>query len=359
MKVYAILMAGGVGTRFWPRSRKNNPKQVLNIVDHETMIEATFKRLKGLVEKSNVFVVTNYDQKEIIQENLPDLKDENFILEPFGRNTAPCIGLAAIHAVVRDPDSVMLVLPADHIIQDIPKFHEVVKVAVNFAYENNGLVTLGITPTYPSTGYGYIQRGKEMGSSKNHHIYQVKTFAEKPNYDTARRFLESGDFFWNSGMFIWKTSTILEEIGEKLPEIYEGLMEIKKHIGAARYTDSVDEIYRRIRGISIDYGVMQVSERVYVIPTDIGWNDVGSWETVYDISEKDKNKIAGDFEDLINVDSSECYVYSPEKVVALVGMKNVLVVDTGDALLICKKSHAQKVKDVVDQLQKKGLTELL
>lgn len=359
MKVYAILMAGGVGTRFWPRSRKNNPKQVLNIVDHETMIEATFKRLKGLVEKSNIFVVTNYDQKSIIQENLPDLKDENFILEPFGRNTAPCIGLAAIHALVKDPDSIMLVLPADHTINDVRKFHEVAQVAMNFAYENNALVTLGITPAYPSTGYGYIQRGEEIAQVKSHRICKVKTFAEKPNLDTAQRFLESGDFFWNSGMFIWKTSTILEEVGEKLPEIYEGLMEIKKHIGTSKYTDSVDEIYRRIRGISIDYGVMQVSERVYVIPTDIGWNDVGSWETVYDISEKDKNKIAGDYEDLINVDSLESYVYSPEKVVALVGMKNLIVVDTGDALLICKKSQAQKVKDVVDQLHKKGLTELL
>ncbi len=359
MNVYTILMAGGVGTRFWPRSRKKYPKQVLNIVDHETMIQTTYKRVKGLVDDSNIFVVTNYDQKDIIKENLPNLKDENFILEPFGRNTAPCIGLAAIHAIVKDPDSVMLVLPADHIIEDTSKFKEVTEIAVKFATENDALLTLGIEPTFPSTGYGYIQRGEGVAKVKDHQICKVKTFAEKPNVDTAKRFLESGDFFWNSGMFIWKTSTILEEINEKLPEIYQGLKELKEYIGSSKYTEKVDEIYRRIRGISIDYGVMQSSERVYVIPTDIGWNDVGSWETVYDISEKDKNKIAGDYEDLIVVDSSECFVHSPEKVVALVGMKNVLVVDTGDALLICKKSHAQKVKDVVDQLNKKGLNELL
>jgi len=359
MNVYAILMAGGVGTRFWPRSRRKYPKQVLNIVNQETMIQATYKRVKGIVGESNIFIVTNYDQKDIIKENLPELKDNNYILEPFGRNTAPCIGLAAIHAMVRDPNSVMLVLPADHIIQDDKKFQEVSQLAIKFASENDALLTLGITPTFASTGYGYIQRGKEVAQVKGNQIFKVKTFAEKPNGDTARRFLESGDFFWNSGMFIWKTATILEELSEKLPEIYDGIMELKQYIDSPKYTEKADEIYRRIRGISIDYGVMQTSDRVYVIPTNIGWNDVGSWETVFEISEKDKNKIAGDYEDLLNVESSECYVYSPEKVIALVGMKNVLVVDTGDALLICKKSHSQKVKDIVDQLNKKGLNELL
>lgn len=359
MKVFVVMMAGGVGTRFWPRSRRKYPKQVLNIVNHETMIQATYKRLKGIVDDSNIFVVTSFEQKEIVKENLTNLKESNFILEPFGRNTAPCIGLAAIHALVKDPDSIMLVLPADHIIQDNSKFKEVTQIAIRFAAENDGLITLGINPTFASTGYGYIQRGEEISKIKNHHVYKVKTFAEKPNHDTAKRFLKSGDFFWNSGMFIWKTSTILDEIKEKLPEIYQGLLEIKKSIGTSSYTERVDEIYRRIRSISIDYGVMQSADRVFVIPADIGWNDVGSWEIVYDISEKDKNKIAGDYEDLINVDSSECFIHSPEKVVALVGMKNVLVVDTGDALLICKKSHSQKVKDVVDQLHKKGLNELL
>lgn len=359
MKVYAVLMAGGVGTRFWPRSRSKNPKQVLSIVDHETMIQATYKRIRELVDDSNILVVTNFDQKDIIRENLPNLREKNFILEPFGRNTAPCIGLAAIHIMAKDPDSIMFVLPADHMIQDTSKFLEIAKIAIKFAVENDGLLTLGIKTTYPATGYGYIQRGEEVAVVKGNPISKVKTFAEKPNYDTARRFLKSGDFFWNSGMFIWKTSTILKEMSEKLPQIHHGLMEIKKSIGTSSYTQRVDEIYRRIRGISIDYGVMQTSERVFVIPTDIGWNDVGSWETVYEISEKDKNKIAGDYEDLINVDSSECYVHSPDKVVALVGLKNVLVVDTGDALLICKKSHAEKVKDVVDYLHKKGLNELL
>jgi mannose-1-phosphate guanylyltransferase len=359
MKVFVVMMAGGVGTRFWPRSRRKYPKQVLNIVNHETMIQATYKRLKGIAQDSDIFIVTNFDQKGIIKENLPNLKESNFILEPFGRNTAPCIGLAAIHAIKKDPDSAMLVLPADHIIQDVAEFKEVTKIAVQYAAENEGLITLGIKPTFASTGYGYIQKGEEIAELKNHNIYKVKTFAEKPNFDTAKRFLESGDFFWNSGMFIWKTSTILEEIKEKLPEIYQGLLEIKNSIGTSKYAEKVDEVYRRIRSISIDYGVMQSAENVFVIPADMGWNDVGSWETVYEISEKDKNKIAGDFEDLINVESSECFVHSPEKVVALVGMKNVLVVDTGDALLICKKSHSQNVKDVVDQLHKKGLDELL
>ena len=190
-------------------------------------------------------------------------------------------------------------------------------------------------------------------------VYRVKTFAEKPNPETAIRFLDSGDFYWNSGMFIWRTSTILKEIEDKLPELYEGLNQIKPHIGKATFSSTVEDVYKRIRGISIDYGVMQTAHNVFVIPTNMGWNDVGSWEVVYDISEKDKNKNCGDYKDLQVVEAVENYVFAPQKLVALVGVKNLIVVDTGDALLVCKKSRTQDVKDLVEQLKKNGMDEYL
>ena len=359
MKIYAVLMAGGIGTRFWPRSRSRNPKQVLNIIDSDTMIQATYKRLHGLVDQHAIYIVTHQSQKELIHQQLPELDEQNFLLEPVGRNTAPCIGLAAIHIQQQDPDAVMVVLPADHMVAEVESFQAVIKVAAHFAYENDGLITLGIEPTEPATGYGYIQRGERVGELDGHTIYRVKTFAEKPNYETAVRFLESGDFYWNSGMFIWRAQTILGEIAEKLPEIYEGLMEIQQAIGSPHYMQKLEEVYRRIRGISIDYGVMQTAENVYVIPSQMGWNDVGSWETVYEISPKDARKNVPQCKKLIAVDSTRNYVYSPNKLVALVGVENLIVVDTGDALLVCKKSRSQDVREVVEELKKNGLEEYL
>lgn len=359
MKIFAVVMAGGVGTRFWPRSRTKKPKQVLDILDHETMIQATFKRLKGLVNLSDIYVVTNDEQRDIINKQIPRLKEENFIIEPFGRNTAPCIGLAATKIQKSDADGLMLVLPADHLITNTKEFKKVIKKAATFAQNTGNLVTLGISPTYPSTGYGYIQRGEEIEKYDEHTVYKVKTFAEKPNLETAMRFLESGGFYWNSGMFIWKVSTILEEIDDKLPELSEGLNIIKPHLDKPSFSEVTTDVYKRIRGISIDYGVMQTSERVYVIPTNMGWNDVGSWEVVYDISDKDKNKNTGNFKDLHVVDGNENYIYAPDKLVALVGVRNLIIVDTGDALLVCRKNRSQDVKEIVEKLKKNGLDEYL
>ncbi|RMF56446.1 MAG: mannose-1-phosphate guanylyltransferase [Calditrichaeota bacterium] len=356
MAIYAVLMAGGVGTRFWPRSRESYPKQVLNILDDETMIQKTRGRLKGLVSDENIRIVTTAQQKSIIQQQLPTIAENNYILEPMGKNTAPCIGLAALHLLVEDPEAVMVVLPADHLISNTSEFREVIRIAVSFVQENGGLVTLGITPTEPATGYGYIQAGEVVSETKGHKIHRVKTFAEKPNLETAQRFLQSGDFYWNSGMFIWKASTILDEIGEKLPDLHERLWSLQKYIGSNRYEQKLTEVYQSIRNISIDVGVMQEASEVYVIPSEMGWSDVGSWATVYQISKKDKNLHAGEYEELVSIHSKECYVYSPDKLVALVGVKDLVIVDTGDALLICKKSEAQLVKETVDELKRRGLT---
>jgi mannose-1-phosphate guanylyltransferase len=359
MKIFAVLMAGGVGTRFWPRSRKKTPKQVLDIVDHETMMKATYKRLKGLVEPNRIFVVTNQEQMPIIRKQIPKLSEQNFIIEPMGRNTAPCIGLAATMVQQIDADGIMVVLPADHLITDTPEFKKVIRYAAQFASESDSLVTLGINPTHPATGYGYIQRGEEAIELDGHGVYKVKTFAEKPNLETALRFLESGDFYWNSGMFIWKVSSILKEIEDKLPELHEGLLQIKSHLNKKDYKSVLENVYRRIRGISIDYGVMQTAQNVFVIPTVMGWNDVGSWEVVYDISEQDNNHNSGNYQHIQSLDSSENYIYAPKKLVALVGVKNLVVVDTGDALLVCRRNRSQDVKELVEQLKKNGLDEYL
>jgi mannose-1-phosphate guanylyltransferase len=277
----------------------------------------------------------------------------------MGRNTAPCIGLAATKIQQIDADGIMVVLPADHLITDTQEFKRVIRHAAKFAWESDGLVTLGINPTHPATGYGYIQRGNEAGKLNGHSVYKVKTFAEKPNLETALRFLDSGDFFWNSGMFIWKVSSILSEIEDKLPELHEGLLQIRSHFKKKEYQSVLEDVYRRIRGISIDYGVMQTAQNVFVIPTVMGWSDVGSWEVVYEISEKDNSKNSADCADLQVLDSSENYIYAPKKMVGLVGIKNLVIVDTGDALLICRKNRSQEVKELVEQLKKSGMDEYL
>lgn len=359
MNLYGVLMAGGVGSRFWPRSRAASPKQVLNIVGENTMIQDTYNRLDGMINDDQLMVVTNDVQAKLISEQLPQLSGPSFIIEPFGRNTAPAIGLAAIHVLKQDPDGVMVVLPADHVISKPAEFQHVIQLAATHALENNSIVTLGITPYEPATGYGYIRTGERVSGSESHNIHKVLSFAEKPDLDTANQFLASGDYYWNSGMFIWKASTILQEIRDKMPAMYDLLLEISEAIGSDNYNATLLEAYEKIENISIDYGVMQQAESVYVVPADMGWNDVGSWETVHDISDQDENSHASDCEDLISVKAKGSYVYAPEKVVALVGVEDLIVVDTGDALLVCHKSHAQDVKTVVDTLKNNGRKGLL
>ena len=242
--MHAVIMAGGVGTRFWPRSRQQKPKQFLSILNSKTLIQDTVARLSPLIEKEDIYYILNPQQKPELVEQIPDLKSENIILEPFGKNTAPCIGLAAIHLLQKDPDSIMVVLPADHIIRDVERFHSVLKAGKEIALQQEALVTIGITPDRPATGYGYIQHSKKVSELNNISVYKVKTFAEKPNKATALRFLESGDFVWNSGMFIWKASSILNEIKNHIPELYSGLEKLAGHIGKDSYQKQLEKLYR-------------------------------------------------------------------------------------------------------------------
>ncbi len=351
-------MAGGVGTRFWPRSRFRRPKQLLNILDKRTMIQATIDRLDELIPQDQIYVVTTEAQTDEIKKQLLNINNENLIIEPKGKNTAPCIGLTAVILNHNDPEAVMAVLPADHRIKNEDQFRAVLSAAEVMASKQDCLVTIGIHPTYPSTGYGYIQVNGKVDEVNGIDVFKVKTFAEKPDLPTAQRFLDSGDFLWNSGMFVWKVRAILREIEESLPELYDGLMEIEKYLGTKTQDEVIKKVYCQIKSISIDYGVMEQSENVYLLKGEFDWNDVGSWEEVYKISlqDEDNNVIYGNH---FLKDTKGCLIDSPNRFIATLGIENLIIVDTEDALLICRRDLAQNVKDVVDAMKRKNLDQYL
>lgn len=360
-KTFAVIMAGGVGTRFWPRSRERSPKQFLEILGGGTMIENTLARFKPLVDQNDMFVVTNRLQAEIVRRLVPQIPSANVLAEPIGRNTAACIGLAALWINRVDPGGLMVVSPADHIVQNTDEFLRILKLALNVASEKDALVTIGIKPTHPETGYGYIQSAEEeidRNEFRSQGVYRVKTFAEKPNLETAEKFLQSGDFLWNSGIFVWKASVILREIELHLPDLHEQLLDIGESIGSTVYEQTLEHAYRIIRAISIDYGIMEKAGNVFVVKGDFGWSDVGSWDEVVRLTPKDDagNSIRGR---TMLTDSKNNYVDAGNKIVAAIGVEDLVIIDTDDALLICKKGRSQEVKEIVDFIRRKQMNEYL
>jgi mannose-1-phosphate guanylyltransferase len=350
--MYAVIMAGGRGTRFWPRSRSTLPKQMLDITGEKTMIQQTVERILPVVNKENIYIVTNIEQLESLKKQLPNINESNIIAEPFGRNTAPCICLAAAKITKDDPDAVMAVLPADHYMGDNKGFCDCISKAGQVALESSALVTIGITPDKPETGYGYIEFDEENRSPSDD-AYNVITYHEKPDINKARDYLSKGNYLWNSGMFVWKVETILKNIKRFLPETYREIMNLSDCFDTPDFDKSLKQAYEMIESISIDYGVLEKADSVLTIKGDFGWNDIGSWTAIHDISEKDKdnNVLIGD---IISVDSSDSLVYNKKKLTAIVGIKDVYVVETDDALLICSKDKVQDVRKVVDELEKKG-----
>lgn len=348
--VYAVIMAGGVGTRFWPKSRKSNPKQFLNLFGETTMIQQTVERLNGFIEPENVVVVTNLDYVSLVKEQLPAVDPSFIIGEPIARNTAPCIASAAALLHKQDPDSVMIVLPADHRIGNPKAFKQVLKTAVKTARNEQSLVTLGIKPHRPETGYGYIQRSLEpVIDDSELPVFKVQKFTEKPDAETAERFLESGDYLWNSGIFIWKTSVILEAFKQQIPAIYKEA----KALESSEFSDEdVHEFYQACPSISIDYGIMENAKKVNVVPGDFDWNDVGSWKAVHELSDKDDNGNASVNTDALFVNSDGNYASTKgKKLVAFAGVKNIALVETDDAILVVNLDEAQDVKEVVEELK--------
>lgn len=343
-------MAGGVGTRFWPLSTEKKPKQFLHILGKRSMIQQTVDRILPIVSYEHIYVVTNKNQVELVKEHLSELPEENIIAEPVGRNTAPCIGLSAMLLQEKyNQDETMLVLPADHYIGKQEEFLKAIKTASEFAKTHHTLITFGIKPIFPATGYGYIESGLPLHSNE-FSIFSVKKFKEKPDYKTASTFLEKGNFYWNSGMFLWRLDAIINAIKKLMPDLYSDLQKICR-AWKDRDETQMRSIYEGLPKVPIDIGVMEKADDVAVMPLDIAWNDIGSWLAVYDMMPKDENQnvLSGNIKTL---DAQGNYVYSSneKKIIALIGVQGLVVVDTGEALLVCKKDHAQDVKKVVEEL---------
>jgi mannose-1-phosphate guanylyltransferase len=354
-KTYAIVMAGGSGTRFWPASRANKPKQFLDLFGGGTMIQHTVRRIEELVPAERVFVITNQAFVGLVKEQLPEIPAENIVAEPVAKNTAPCIAIGAELIRRKDPDAVMIVLPSDHTISDEPAFRNVLQTGVDYARANKALITIGIRPNRPETGYGYIQlKENAYAQGTFEKVYSVKTFAEKPDLATAKRFLASGDFLWNSGMFIWHIDTIMKAFEKLLPETFKELQKASDLMNRGLMNEAISEFFHSVNSISIDYGIMEKADAVYVVPGNFGWNDVGSWTAVHELSEKDENGNALKAAYAI-VDSTRNSLIASKsgKLIAIVGLDDVAVVETEDAILVTSLKHAQNVKNITAALKGK------
>lgn len=349
---YVAIMAGGIGSRFWPMSRTNFPKQFLDILNTgKTLIQWTYERYAGFIPKENIFVVTSNEYIGIVQEQLPDLPAENILGEPSRKNTAPCIAYISFKLMQKDPQACLVVAPSDHLILDTIAFKKVSLEALRFVHKHNAFITLGIKPTHPNTGYGYIQFEQHAVSDN---VYKVKTFTEKPNLELAKTFVSSGEFLWNAGIFVWQVKNILSAFERYLPEIHELFNAEKEHFNTAGEKQALEEIYPQCTNISIDFGVMEKADNVYVIPSSFGWSDLGTWNSAYDNFDKDylENAVAGN--NVVVIDATRCMVHVPdEKLVLLQGLDDFIVVDTKDVLLVCRKTKEQEIKNFVTEVKRK------
>jgi len=349
-KMYTLIMAGGSGTRFWPRSKVAKPKQYLNLFGNESLLQSTIKRFETFTDDSNIYIVSSKTQAPVLEEQTPMLPKENLIYEPVGKNTLPCIGLAAMFAERENPDGIMVVSPSDHLITNEALFRDTVLAAAKIAQEKDGIVTIGITPTYPATGYGYVKTGENITGGEKIRQFKVERFVEKPDEETAQNYLQQGGFFWNSGLFIFKISVFLEAVKQFAPNLYTDLRKIQADLGTSSFEQTLDTIYRAVESISVDYGIMEHAQNIYLVEGNFDWNDLGSWESVYLTDKKDENGNAGSGEAIL-LDTKNSYVYSDKGLVAVVGLDDVVVVQDGDTTLVCKRDKTEDVKKIVEQLK--------
>ena len=356
MKKTALIMAGGRGERFWPRSRKSMPKQFLSLTDDgKSMIRLTVERILPLAAMEDIYIATNRDYKDLVLQQLPELPEENILCEPVGRNTAPCIGLGAVHMEKKYGDAVMMVLPSDHLIKYTSLFVNTLSDACETAERGENLVTIGIAPDCPETGYGYIKFRPDQVEGR---AFAVEKFVEKPDLETAKAYLASEQYLWNSGMFIWKVSTILKNLEQCLPETCEGLRRIGDSIGTELEEQVLEREFQGFRSESIDYGVMEKAENIYIHSGAFGWDDVGSWLAVGRIKRSNEfgNVVNGN---IVTVDTKNTIIQGGGKLIAAVGLEDMIVVDSEDALLICEKGHAGDIKKVLENLKICNRTEYL
>jgi len=351
---YAVIMAGGGGTRLWPVSRKERPKQLLPLLDDKTLFQSTVKRLENFFPPERILVVTVTEQANEMQEQAPEIPRENYLIEPAPRGTASVVGLAAAVLRHRDPDAMMSVLPSDHFIRNRDLFHYLMREAFQVA-EKGYLVTLGITPTNPSTGYGYIQQGEALDGEFKYPVYMVKRFIEKPNEETAQKLLRMGDHSWNSGMFIWRADDILAEIKMQMPQLGDVVSKISEVWDTPHRDEILNSLWYDLRNETIDFGIMEHAEKVAVLPAGgLGWSDVGSWDSLTEVLLPDMNGNITQNAQHLAIDSHNSLIYSNDnqRLVVTIGIDDMVLVDTGDVLLVCKSDQAQKVRDVVEHLKK-------
>jgi mannose-1-phosphate guanylyltransferase len=352
--VKVVILAGGQGTRFWPKSRMKAPKQFLSISpDGESLIQATARRVKPLADNQDLWIVTNCMHTEKVAEHVPYAR---IISEPVGRNTTASIGLAAMFMRVQSPNDVMVILPADHAVKQEEILLKALNQAVKVASEKDVLVTIGVTPAYPHTGYGYIKRGEKLNGGP---AFSVSRFFEKPNFERAQEYCKNERFYWNSGMFVWRPEVILTAIKNNLPRLYEGLEKIAKFIGTSDEARALNEIFPELESISIDFGVLEHARNCAVVPAEpFGWNDVGSWDAWAEhfASDAEGNLSRGD---VMTIDSQGCIVYGHDRLIAVLGAQDLVVIDSGDAMLVCPRNRVQDVKNIVEELKRRGRTEMV
>jgi mannose-1-phosphate guanylyltransferase len=354
---YAVIMAGGSGTRFWPLSRRQRPKQLLTLLSERTLLEETVERIRPVIPPGRIFVYANELLKAACARCLRGIPRSQIIGEPAARNTAPTIGLAAHEILRRDPDGIMVVLPADHVIRKAAKFRRVLRAACTWASAEGRSVIIGLKPTRPDTGYGYIEKGVRAGGCGGETIFEVERFTEKPPLKTAREYVSSGHYFWNGGMFIWRASTLLQNLALAKPEMAHDLVRIAE-AGGVRATRVLRRIFPRLEKISIDYAVMEKISNCFVVEADIGWSDVGSWAVVHELQPKDQDGNVRPARSL-SLDSSGNMIIAPGKFVVTVGVKNMVIVETEDALLIAPIDRSQDVGKAVQELERRGRKHLL
>lgn len=347
---YALILAGGVGTRLWPHSRQSRPKQLLQLLSSRSMLQETVDRVGPLVPPERVIIMTNIGYVGAVQSQVPAIPPANVIGEPAVRGTAPAIAYGALVIAARDPAATMFSLHADHHISDAAAFREALKTAAAVASDGH-LVTLGIPPAYADTGYGYIERGEELDMSEGATVYRVRRFTEKPDAGQAEAFVESGRFYWNSGLFTWQVSTILEAFAHHMPDTYAKLEPLADVVGTEQEAASLAQVWPTLQNETIDYGIMERAERVAVVPADFGWSDVGTWDALYAVMANgaEANVVSGDH---LVLDTRGSLIYGAERLIAAVGVNDLIVVDTGDAVLVCPRDRAQDVKAIVDQLKR-------
>lgn len=348
---YVAIMAGGIGSRFWPMSRTEMPKQFLDILNlGRTLIQSTYDRFTRFIPADNIYVVTSMQYKEIVKKQLPELKEENILCEPSRKNTAPCIAYISYKLHQKDNNANLICAPADHLILDPDAFVDTCQRALHFTSHIKALVTLGIKPTNPNTGYGYIQY-ESLAAGEN--IYKVKLFTEKPDAELAKTFVASGDFLWNAGIFVWQVKNIIRAFEQHMPEIHEVFDAEKENFNTAKEQEAIERIYPQCTNISIDYAVMEKADNVYVIPASFGWSDLGTWASAYETFEKDylENAVGGN--QVMVIDATKNMVQAPNhKLVVLQGLDEFIVVDTEDVLLICKKDKEQEIKQYVAEVKR-------